>query len=154
MSWQAGIRCTPKTSGPTSVPEVQFADGIIARLRSRDGRAFDEQGYIFVISAIEYLQQQFDVRRHVSGGELSWAVRDLAFDKFGLMAQTVLREWGIRSTADIGRMVYSLVEIGLLSTQPGDREEDFHGVYDFEDAFGEYTWMIDRVGQGAGPGSL
>lgn len=131
------------------MPELQFADGIIARLRSRDGRAFDEQGYLFVISAIEYLQQQFEVRRHVSGAELSWAVRDLACERFGLMAQTVLREWGIRSTADIGRVVYSLVEIGLLSTQPGDREEDFHGVYDFEQGFSEYVWVMDRVVQGS-----
>lgn len=125
-----------------SVPELQFADGVIARLRSRDGRSYDEQGYLFVLSAIEYLQQRFEVRRHVNGTELSWAVRDLAWERFGLIARSVLAEWGVRSTADIGRIVYSLVEIGLLSTQPGDRESDFHDVYDFDAAFDGYRWEL------------
>jgi len=37
--------------------------------------------------------------------------------------------------------VFILVNAGLLSTQPGDRETDFAGVFDFEAAFGEpYEW--------------
>ena len=30
--------------------------------------------------------------------------------------------------------------VGLLVTQPGDREADFAAVYDFGDAFGTYEW--------------
>ena len=40
-----------------------------------------------------------------------------------------------------GRIVFTLVEVGLLVTQAGDQEGDFEGVYDFADAFGDvYKW--------------
>ena len=61
--------------------------------------------------------------------------------QFGLMAHPVLEHWGVTRTEDLGRIVFTLVEVGLLVTQPGDRESDFAGVYDFHDAFrSEYAW--------------
>lgn len=111
--------------------ELQFADGVLARIRASAGQRYDERGYLFILSAIEFLQTTLDVRRHVTGAELAWGCRDLALERFGLLSRTVLACWGVTSTADFGRLVYTLVEIGLLSTQPGDSEEDFHGVYDF-----------------------
>lgn len=123
--------------------ELQFADGVLARLRARGGVQYDERAYLFVLAAIEYLQQKFDARRHVSGSELAWACRDLALERFGLLARTVLEHWGVTATADFGRLVYALVDIGLLSTQPGDREEDFHGVYEFAPALDAYAMKWD-----------
>ena len=120
--------------------ELQFADDVMARIRARGGR-FHERGYLFVLAAIEDLQSRLDVRRHVSGAELAWGCRDFAQAQFGLLAPEVLAHWGITRTADFGRIVFTLVEIGLLVTQPGDLEEDFAGVYDFDEAFGEtYEW--------------
>ncbi len=115
--------------------EVQFAEDILARIRRREKR-YHERGYLFVLAAIEFLQERLPQRRHVSGSELAWACRDLALQQYGLTARTVLAHWGIRTTRDIGEMVYALVEVSLLSTQPGDRVEDFEGVYDFTDALG------------------
>jgi uncharacterized repeat protein (TIGR04138 family) len=117
------------------VQELQFADGVLARIRASAGARYDERAYLFVLSAIEFLQTKLDVRRHVTGAELAWGCRDLAVERFGLLSRTVLDCWGVTATADFGRIVFTLVEIGLLSTQPGDREEDFHGVYDFVAAF-------------------
>ena len=58
------------------------------------------------------------------------------------MARTVLEHWGVRRTDDLGRLVYILVEAGLLVTQPGDRESDFADVYDFHEAFSaSYQWQ-------------
>ena len=45
------------------------------------------------------------------------------------------------TTGDLGRMVFTLVEVGLLSTQPGDRVEDFEGVFDLYDELGAYEWQ-------------
>ena len=115
--------------------EVQFAEDVLARIRRREKR-YHERGYLFVLAAIEFLQERLPQRRHVSGSELAWACRDLALQQYGLTARTVLGFWGIKSTRDIGEMVYALVEVSLLSTQPGDRVEDFEGVYDFTDALG------------------
>ena len=56
---------------------------------------------------------------------------------------TVLDCWGITSTADIGAIVFTLVAIELLSTQPDDKEEDFAGVYEFGSAFDEGYEMKD-----------
>jgi len=117
------------------VPGLQFADGVLARIRAVAGNEFDERAYLFVLEAIEYLQGKLDTRRHVTGAELAWACRDFALERFGLMAGTVLQTWKVRQTADFGRIVYALVSVGLLSVQPGDREEDFLDVYDFGAAF-------------------
>jgi uncharacterized repeat protein (TIGR04138 family) len=121
--------------------ELQFADGVLARIRARGGH-YDERGYLFVLAAIEYLQSRLEVRRHVSGAELAWACRDFAVRQFGLMAESVLAHWGLTRTDDFGRIVFTLVEVGLLVTQPGDREADFAAVYDFHEAFGAaYHWQ-------------
>ena len=117
--------------------DLQFADGVLSRIHARGGKQFDERAYLFVLAAIEFLQSKLDVRRHVSGAELAWACRDLALERFGLLSRSVLECWGVQNTADFGEIVFALVEIELLSTQPGDRVEDFAGVYGFESAFDE-----------------
>ena len=119
--------------------ELQFADDILARIRARGG-SYHERAYLFVLAAIEYMQSRLEVRRHVSGGELAWACRDFARAQFGLLAPSVLGHWGVTRTDDFGRSVFTLVEVGLLVPQPGDREADFAAVYDFGDAFGTYEW--------------
>lgn len=119
------------------MPELQFTDGVLARLHAQGGVRYDERAYLFVLAAIEFLQQRLEARRHVTGQELAWACRDLALERFGLVARTVLDCWNVRETADWGRIVYALVEVGLLSTQSTDREDDFHDVYDFARAFDE-----------------
>ncbi|MDX2192028.1 MAG: hypothetical protein NW201_01655 [Gemmatimonadales bacterium] len=121
--------------------ELQLAEGVLARIRARGGRQYDEKAYLFVLAAIEFLQTRLPARRHVSGAELAEACRDLAREQFGLMAPSVLQFWGLTETLDFGRIVYALVDLGLLVTQPGDRLEDFADVFDFADAFGaEYEW--------------
>jgi uncharacterized repeat protein (TIGR04138 family) len=118
------------------VNELQFADDVMARIRAKGG-AYHERAYLFVLATIEYLQSRLEVRRHVSGPELAWACRDFAREQFGLLAPHVLGHWGVTRTEDFGRMVFTLVEVGLLVTQPGDSESDFGDVYRFDDAFGD-----------------
>lgn len=110
------------------------------RITERDGR-YHERGYLFVLAALEYAQNHLPARRHLSGGELAWACRDFALDQFGLLAPTVLAHWGIEATEDLGRIVFMLIEVGLLASQPSDKIEDFTRVYDFAGAFREgYRW--------------
>ncbi len=75
------------------------------------------------------------MNRHVAGDELCWGLRDLALEKWGVMAPAVLASWGIRSTKDFGRLVFALVDNELLQKQPEDRIEDFENVYQFDKAF-------------------
>ena len=120
--------------------ELAFRDGIMDRIRLREPR-FDERAYLFVLGALEFCQQRLEERRHITGRELALACRDLALDKFGVMAGLVLEHWGVRSSADLGDVVFTLVDLGLLMSQPTDSREEFADVFDFDQAFArEYPW--------------
>jgi uncharacterized repeat protein (TIGR04138 family) len=124
--------------------ELRVAGDVLARLRQR-GDGYDDRAYLFVLASIEFLQSKLTERRHVSGPEVTHACREFALQQYGLMARSVLEHWGVRGTDDFGRIVYSLVEVGVLVTQPGDKVEDFQGVYGFEQAFDEgYLWQGAR----------
>jgi uncharacterized repeat protein (TIGR04138 family) len=120
-------------------PETTL-EAALAEIRKRDGQ-YDERGYLFVLAALEFAQTRLPARRHLSGGELAWACRDFALEQFGLLARTVLGHWGINATGDLGRIVFTLIDVGLLARQPTDRIEDFDRVYDFAEVFrAGYTW--------------
>jgi uncharacterized repeat protein (TIGR04138 family) len=110
------------------------------RIRARDPR-YHESAYLFVLAALEHSQSRLTERRHISGAELSQSVRDLALARFGVVAKLVLEHWGVRSTSDIGDIVFTLVDLGLLISQPNDTREEFSGLFDFGQAFDrEYPW--------------
>ncbi|HEY7894133.1 MAG TPA: Minf_1886 family protein [Gemmatimonadaceae bacterium] len=116
------------------------------RLRARDAR-YREDAYLFVLAALEYCQARLEERRHISGRELAIAVRDVALEHFGVMARLVLEHWGVRSSADIGEVVFNLVDEGLLISQPTDTRDEFAGVFDFDQAFErEYPWSVLQTG--------
>ena len=120
--------------------ELAFRDGIMDRIRLRESR-FDERAYLFVLTALEFCQQRLPERRHITGRELALACRDLALEHYGVLAGLVLEHWGVRSTADLGDIVFTLVEEDLLMSQASDTREEFIGVYDFDQAFGRgYPW--------------
>jgi len=109
------------------------------RRRAEEGQGgavrYNERAFVFVLAALEFAQTRLPARRHLTGGELAWACRDFALEQFGLLAATVLTYWGIQSTEDFGRIVFLLIDVGLLARQPTDRIEDFDRVYDFGAAF-------------------
>jgi uncharacterized repeat protein (TIGR04138 family) len=118
-------------------------DDIMDRLRERHPR-FQETAYVFVLSALHHVLERITEPRHISGRELAEGVRDLAIQRFGPMARTVLEHWGIRSTADVGELVFALVDCGILIKQDEDGPDDFKGLFDFEDAFDRnYPWGVD-----------
>lgn len=123
-----------------AVSELTFRDGVMDRIRLREPR-FHEHAFLFVLAALEFCQQRLTERRHITGGELAVACRDLALDRYGLMARLVLEHWGVRSTSDIGDIVFTLVDLGLLISQPNDAREEFTAVFEFDDAFErQYPW--------------
>lgn len=122
------------------MPELAFRDGVFDRIRLRESR-YDERAYLFVLAALELVQQKLTERRHLTGQELAQGCRELALQRYGVLARTVLEHWGIRSTLDIGEIVFALVDTGLLMSQPQDTKDDFIGVYDFHEAFDRaYPW--------------
>lgn len=115
-------------------------DQVLDRLRERNPR-FHEAAYLFVLSALHHVIERLPEPRHISGRELVEGVRDLAIERFGPMARTVLEHWGVRATADVGELVFALVDCGILIKQDEDLPEDFRDVFDFDEAFErDYPW--------------
>ncbi len=80
-----------------------------------------------------YLGLTEETRRHLTGREIVLGLRDLAREQFGPLAREVWRHWGINCTADWGRIVYNLIDAGLLHKNDDDRPEDFNDVYEVGD---------------------
>lgn len=83
--------------------------------------------------------------RHISGQELCLGLRDYAIEQYGLLAPVVLRQWHITRTDDFGRMVFAMIEAGLMSKTPDDTIDDFRAVYDFDEAFHRDT-LVSHLG--------
>jgi uncharacterized repeat protein (TIGR04138 family) len=113
---------------------ILLDDSTLDHLRRRNP-AYQDGAYPFLLSALHFVLQGLPEPRHISGRELAMGVRDLAIERFGPLARTVLEHWGIRSTADVGAIVFALVECGILIKQEEDRPEDFKDVFDFDEAF-------------------
>ncbi len=78
---------------------------------------------------------QDDRDRHVTGQQLCHGLKDFALEQYGLLARLVLRQLGIYSCEDFGRIVFTLVDSGLMRKTDDDRLSDFVGVFDFAQAF-------------------
>jgi len=72
---------------------------------------------------------------HISGQDLSKGLGELAIEKWGRLARVVLNNWGVSTTADLGNIVYLMIENHWMSAQPSDNLEDFEDVFDFETVF-------------------
>jgi uncharacterized repeat protein (TIGR04138 family) len=69
--------------------------------------------------------------RDCTAAELCRAVPEYARNLFGTEAQSALREFGILTSDDLGRLIFTLVDSGLLTALPEDRPEDFVGLCRF-----------------------
>jgi len=118
--------------------EVNF-DEVVGRIVERDER-YTADAYGLVRESLDFTQRRANKKtrgrlRHVSGPELLDGVREYVLQEYGPLAITVLEEWGIRSTRDIGQIVFNMVENRLLAKTEQDSLADFDERYDFEEAF-------------------
>ena len=113
---------------------------LLDRLRKQEPR-YHEAAFVFVLSALHHVIEGLEEPRHITGRELAEGARDLALREFGPMARTVLEHWGIRATDDFGRIVFALVECGILIKQETDSPDDFQALFDFAETFDrDYPW--------------
>lgn len=107
---------------------------IVEDIFKKDSR-YKEDSYAFVMEALAYTQKKFKNPKHVTGEELLEGIRELLLHKFGPMALTVLKHWGISSTEDFGYIVFNLVENKVLSKTEEDDINHFRNVFDFDEVF-------------------
>jgi uncharacterized repeat protein (TIGR04138 family) len=121
----------PKPKGPEAMAQLILADGRYPL----DAFEFLHDGLETTARRIHGEGMTEPGKRHVSGTQLCEGLRDLAIERWGPLARTVLRRWGIRQTLDFGNMVYLLVNNGFMQKTDQDSVEDFRDVYDFDEAF-------------------
>jgi uncharacterized repeat protein (TIGR04138 family) len=125
---------------------------------ARDPR-YTIDAYDFVFQALEFTKRQKKTKthsktrasqgefsRHVSPRELCEGARDLALRSYGFLAYTVLKQWGIHSTSDLGEIVFNLIATGDLEKTPSDSRADFDHAFDLETALKrDFVVVLDDV---------
>jgi uncharacterized repeat protein (TIGR04138 family) len=106
----------------------------IEDLAERSG-SYPVKAFLFVLAVLEHAHRTLGREGHMTGGEVCAAAKDLAVRDYGPAAKMVLNGWGFESTLDIGRVVYLMIEGGLLSKTEEDSLDDFRDVFDFETEF-------------------
>jgi len=116
---------------PKSLSEV-----VAATPYPLDAFHFVRRGLDHTVHAIhENPEAMSEQQRHVSGQQLCEGLRDFAILQYGQLARTVLSRWNIRRTEDFGRIVFAMVDGGLMQATERDSVRDFDGVFDFDTAF-------------------
>ena len=92
--------------------------------------AYTSDAYHFVAEAVNYTVGKLPAHRHVTALELLKGAREMAIKLYGAVAREVLRSFGIKTASDVGKIVYLLISVNLLSSSEDDSPEDFE--IDFE----------------------
>ena len=111
--------------------EIDFNSDLFEDILARDGR-YAARAYALLMDVIHYLSKD---RGNVTGEEILEEFRERALDQYGPMTYTVLTEWGVERTEDIGEMMFNLAEGGRVRKDEDDTPESFVGGYDFKEAF-------------------
>ncbi len=111
----------------------------LERIIARDDR-FEAGAYLFLKDALDYTVsrdsgEQPESSKHVSARELLLGYKEYALKEYGPMAATLLKEWRVNSCADIGAMVFQLIDEGMFGKQDSDSPDDFKEYYSFDEAF-------------------
>lgn len=106
----------------------------VEALALKDTR-YPREAYFYLRAALDHTQALYQRTGHVSVTELLEGIRQYTLKEYGPMSALLLEEWGIRSCADFGELVFNLIEQGELRKTEHDRREDFADGFDFHDAF-------------------
>lgn len=104
----------------------------VEEIRAKDPR-FQASAYELVMDSLDFTLWRIGERRHVTAIELLAGFRDHAKARFGLLAFKVVESWGIKTSRDVGAIVFQLIEAGVLAKQNSDRFEDFDTDWDLEE---------------------
>lgn len=96
---------------------------------------FVQQGLGYTVEKVHGELTDPNADRHVCGDQLCDGLREYALMKWGLLARVVLQRWNITSTYDFGRIVFGMIDHGLMHRTEEDSIEDFRDVYDFRSTF-------------------
>lgn len=103
-------------------------DDAVDEIMRRDS-SFAPDAYTFMRQALDYAVEEFHKtgeQPHLSAEELYLGFCAYALQEYGPMASAVMEHWGITSSADVGSIVYNLIDAGVFGRQEGDTQEQFN----------------------------
>jgi len=106
----------------------------LEKIAEKNGK-YKKEAYIFIFEALDYTLRKLREHRHVTGRELLHGISEYGRSEYGPMTKTVFEYWGVTKTEDFGRIVFDLVDIGLMGKTETDSIDDFKNAYDFEEEF-------------------
>ena len=107
----------------------------IEEIAEQDGR-YNPRAVRFVYEGLGFTAKKVSTEPgHVTGQVLCEGLRQMALEKWGRLAQLVLNTWQVKSTRDLGEIVYLLIKHKWMKAQPTDTIDDFNDVFDFKTAF-------------------
>ena len=121
---------------PDSPSQKNLAE-IAARTRyPLDAFHFVRRGLDYAVHRIHKNPEDMpEPDRHVTGQQLTAGLREFAIEQYGQLALPMLRRWNIHRTEDFGRIVFAMVEGGLMQATERDSIRDFDDGFDFDQSF-------------------
>lgn len=125
------------------IPDACYRPAVedpLRRLALTDGR-YAPEAFRFLLDGLEEAieatgrAEKEGTDRHVTGREVLEGLVVRGRSSFGPLTPRVWRSWGVRATIDWGRIVFLMVEGGMLNRRESDTIEDFESDLDFEEAF-------------------
>lgn len=111
--------------------EIDFEADTFEDIVAKDSR-YNARAYALLMDCIHYLGRD---GHHMSGEDILDEFKERALDQYGPLTYTVLTEWGLAATEDIGEMMFNLTEAHRINRDEDDTPESFAAGYDFKEAF-------------------
>jgi uncharacterized repeat protein (TIGR04138 family) len=103
----------------------------IEEIRNSDSR-YSPDAYEFVMQALWFTQKKLKQAGHINGRQLLEGIRKFAIQQYGPLAKAVFGHWGIKTTNDLGEIVFNMIDAGLMRKTETDKKSDFDNVYAFD----------------------
>jgi uncharacterized repeat protein (TIGR04138 family) len=116
-----------------------------SKIIDQDAR-YDSRAYDLVVHAVTTAVEQKAKAdtgpvKHASAEDVMMTFREIVLDSYGPMSMTVLNDFGIHSTEDIGEIMKNLCSAKFIKKSENDSFEDFVGGFNFMEAF---VWPFEK----------
>lgn len=131
-----------KMNGDSDTIEFDLVDySKILEFDSRyDSRAYDLVVYAVTAAVDKKNKADTGPVKHATAEDVMMTFREVVLNCYGPMSMTVLNDFGIHSTEDIGEIMKNLCRAKFIARSETDSFDDFVGGFNFTEAF---VWPFD-----------
>ena len=111
--------------------EIDFESDLFEDILAKDPR-YHARAYALLMDVVRFLLED---ECALTAENILEDFRDRTLDQYGPLSYRVLEEWGVTCCADIGEMMFNLMDAKRVRKDDGDTPGCFVGGYDFKEAF-------------------